>query len=87
MVTLYFSDLPVIAWFVFLTVLLLAIFDARRYSMEPWYKWLVPAGWTLLFLSIGLLNGVLMVLSAGVIGLGVALSKMWRTRHDRKSTW
>ncbi|MBB1243142.1 hypothetical protein GL263_06115 [Streptomyces durbertensis] len=71
------AGVPVVGALGALALLLFLLWDALRRAGEPWFRWLLPVGFCMLLGSLAIGIPAILV-SGGVMGLGLGLSSYWR---------
>ncbi|MFD8317828.1 hypothetical protein [Kitasatospora purpeofusca] len=70
--------MPVASFLLLLAVLGACLWDAQRIAGEPWFRWLLPSGFTVLVLAIATELLPLIVIGATLAAAGLALTNYWR---------
>lgn len=76
-VTLALRDFSATDYLVLTSPLLLLLWDAVRKPGEPWFRWLLPGGYILLVIAIGV-SLILLVPAVLIMSAGLGLTNYWR---------
>ncbi|MFD7888611.1 hypothetical protein ACFU9O_29275 [Streptomyces albidoflavus] len=79
------AGIPVVGAVMALGVLAFLVWDALRAPGEPWFRWLVPAGFCLALPAVARQWLPLIAVAALLMGAGMARSNYWRWRRRRRA--
>ncbi|MFJ4945015.1 hypothetical protein DI273_20065 [Streptomyces violascens] len=79
------AGIPVVGALMALGVLAFLVWDALGVPGEPWFRWLVPAGFCLALVAVARQRLPLTAVAALLMGAGMALSNYWRWTRRRRA--
>ncbi|MGA5294670.1 hypothetical protein [Streptomyces koyangensis] len=77
------AGIPVVGALMALGALAFLVWDALRVPGEPWFRWLVPAGFCVMLPAVVRQWLPLIAVAALLMGAGVGLSNYWRWTRRR----
>ncbi|MGW7445543.1 hypothetical protein [Kitasatospora sp. NPDC054795] len=75
--------IPVLGVLVGAAMLAVALWDARRFPGEPWFRWLLPLGLVVEYAAVATLWLPLVPVGAVLLGAGLGLTNYWRWTRRR----